>query len=96
MKRILMAAATAAIALAGASTSALAQQALTWPPPPDQQLCMFWTAKLERGIEVIGAPAAEIDKARNQLAGAKSQQQAGKWYACSVAAKSGLDTLKAG
>jgi hypothetical protein len=94
MTRIFIGAA-AALLLSAAAASAQSP-ALAYPPPPEQALCTDWTAKLSRGIEVIGAPASAIEKARASLAAAQQKQQSGQWYGCSTAAEAGLKALNAG
>lgn len=72
-------------------------QAAGYTPPNEQVNCNEWTRKLETGLEVIApTPPKNMDRARASLQSAKTQQQAGKWYACAVAADTGLRALDAG
>jgi hypothetical protein len=83
------------VALFALAAPAFAQGGYT--PPNEQVDCTEWTRKLETGLEVIApAPGKNFDLARAQLQRAKSEQQAGKWYACSAAADTGLRALNAG
>jgi hypothetical protein len=95
MLRHLVAATAAASALVAAS--AMAQSpAPAYPPTVYQEECQIWTAKLVKGIDVIGASPSQIAEARSALATAQSNQQSGQWYSCSAAAKAGMNALKAG
>jgi hypothetical protein len=91
MRRIILAAASV-VAL---GVPAFAQGGYT--PPNEQVNCTEWTRKLETGLEVIApTPMHRVDAARAALQKAKSEQQAGRYYACAAAADSGLRTLDAG
>ena len=66
-------------------------------PPNDQVNCTVWARKLETGLEVVApVPPKNFNSAQAALQKAKSAQQAGRWFACSVAADSGLRALEAG
>jgi hypothetical protein len=68
-----------------------------YSPPNEEVECKDGTRKLETGLEVIApGPRKNHDAARAALQRAKNELQAGKWYACSVAAESGLRALDAG
>jgi hypothetical protein len=88
------------IILAAASVAALAAPAFAqggYTPPTEQANCTEWTRKLETGLEVIApTPVHRVEAARASLQKAKSEQQAGHFYACAVAADSGLRALDAG
>lgn len=84
-----------AVAVAALAAPALAQGGYT--PPDPQNNCTEWTRKLETGLEVIApAPGQRVEAARSSLQRAKSEQQAGRWHSCAVAADSGLRALNAG
>jgi hypothetical protein len=85
----------AAAAVMALTAPALAQGGYT--PPNEQVNCTEWTRKLETGLEVIApTPTKRVEAARNALQKAKQEQQASRWYACAVAADSGLRALDAG
>jgi hypothetical protein len=83
-------------AVAALATPAFAQSGgLT--PPNEQVNCTEWTRKLETGLEVIApTPRRNVSAAQAALQRAKAAQQGSQWYACSVAADSGLRALDAG
>ena len=91
MRRIILAAAS--ILVLGAPAFAQGGYA----PPNEQMDCTEWTRKLETGLEVIApTPVHRVEAARAALQKAKSEQQAGHYYACATAADGGLRALNAG
>jgi hypothetical protein len=83
-------------ALAAFAAPAFAQTG-GYTPPREEVNCNEWTRKLETGLEVIApGPNKRLEAARAALQKAKSEQAAGKYYACAVAADSGIRALDAG
>jgi hypothetical protein len=91
---------TAAVAalLAAPSLSNVghAQAVAGYEAPNYQALCTNGIRKLDLGIEVIGASPSSIERARAASQRAKDAAQRGDHYACSEAARSGLNALDAG
>jgi hypothetical protein len=90
------AAAVALLAAPSLSTVTYAQAVPGYESPNYQALCTNGIRKLDLGVEVIGASASAIERARAAAARAKDLAQKGNHYGCAEAARSGLNALDAG
>jgi hypothetical protein len=85
----------AAVLLAWAAP--VGAQTAGFTPPAEEVNCKEWTRRLELGVEVIApTPVNRVNEAAAALQKARAEMQAGRWFACSVAADSGLRALNAG
>jgi hypothetical protein len=90
------AAVAALLAAPSLSSVGFAQAVPGYEAPNYQALCTNGVRKLDLGIEVIGAPASALERARAAAQRAKDAAGRGDHYACAEAARSGLNALDAG
>jgi hypothetical protein len=90
------AAAAALLAAPTLATPTFAQAVPGYEAPNYQTMCTNGIRKLDLGIEVIGAPAGSVARARAAAERAKAAAQKNDYFDCAETARSGLNALNAG